>query len=191
MSQPTLLEASSEDSGKFGLQLARNGWELIYHRHFEVEENDVPREEGSDEEERWSLGLTFTRRLNTLRREAKHLQYMFAVTSTLGGANHLCNRPVQALMMAKKQEEVGLRFGSESIVIRSRVFQAVNYALMDDVKTANAMFRNAYRKAREHNDEGIVNFTKAVHGWLSKELVALAITDDNLSSSSGAAAQIE
>ena len=54
MSQPTLLEASSED-GKFGLNSLKP-WELIYHRHFEVEENDT-REEGSDEEERWSLGL--------------------------------------------------------------------------------------------------------------------------------------
>ena len=83
--------------------------------------------------------------------------------------------------MAKKQEEIGLRLNASSIIVRSRVFQAVNYAQMDDLKTANSLFRLAYLQATQTGDEGLVNFTSAVHAWLVKELamasVALANTE--------------
>ena len=176
-----LITDDSVEPGRCGAHLVkRRDWEAVYQVHYGLED-EVHEEENGVEGDKWNLGLSFTRRLNKLRKEAKHLQYMFAVTSTLGGANHLCNRPVQALLMAKKQEEVGLRLHASSIVIRSRVFQAVNYALMEDLKTANSLFRSAYRKAKEHNDEGIINFTKAVHGWLAKELAALALSSPQTS----------
>ena len=147
------------------------------------------RDESDDEEEgrneRWSLGLMFTRRLNTLRREAKHLQYMFAVTSTLGGANHLCNRPERALIMAKKQEEIGLKLNASNIIVRSRVFQAVNYAQMKDLKTANSLFRRAYRHAKQTGDETTINFTRAVHAWLVKDIAINASDSASLEVAEG------
>ena len=181
MSEETQVVApSSSLSAQRDAEMMRPSWLEVYQRRSEeVSESDE--EEEAVREKKWGLGLSFTRRLNTLRREAKHLQYMFAVTSTLGGANHLCNRPDRALIMAKKQEEIGLRLNASSIIVRSRVFQAVNYAQMNDLKTANSLFRLAYLQATQTGDEGIVNFTTAVHAWLVKELamasVALANTE--------------
>jgi hypothetical protein len=116
-----------------------------------------------------SLGEGFGRRLNTLSREAKHMQYLIAVTSTLGGANHLCNKPRRAMEMALRQEAVGIRLGATSIVIRSRVFQAVNLALLGRSKECRLMFRDCLRKAEASRDDGIIAFTKAVYGWLVRE----------------------
>ena len=127
--------------------------------------------EGADgcSEDKETLGEDFGRRLNTLSREARHMQYLIAVTSTLGGANHLCNKPERAMEMALRQEAVGIRLGATSIVIRSRVFQAVNLAMLGRSKECHLMFKDCLRKAEASRDDGIIAFTKAVYGWLLSE----------------------
>jgi hypothetical protein len=49
------------------------------------------------------INISFSSRLKTLERNAKHIQYLLACFSTLGGANHLCNRPAEALVLARQQ----------------------------------------------------------------------------------------
>ena len=120
-------------------------------------------------EDKQSLGEDFGRRLNTLSREARHMQYLIAVTSTLGGANHLCNKPERAMEMALRQEAVGIRLGGTSIVIRSRVFRAVNLAMLGRSEECRHMFQDCLRKAKASRDDGIIDFTKAVYGWLVRE----------------------
>ena len=116
-----------------------------------------------------SLGEDFSRRLNTLRREARHMQYLIAVTSTLGGANHLCNKPERAMEMALRQEAVGIKLGATSIVIRSRVFQAVNLAILGRRKESRLVFVDCLGKAEASRDDGVIAFTKAVYAWLLRE----------------------
>ena len=64
------------------------------------------------------MNRSFGRRLFLLERNAMHSQYLLACLSTLGGAHHLCNKPIQALQLAINQEAVGKRLGSTAIVIR-------------------------------------------------------------------------
>ena len=163
----------------------RCDWDKVY--SFSVADDDeevtdtagvvMNDDEGSTttQQKKLSLGMAFTRRLNTLRREARHLQYLFAVTSTLGGANHLCNQPIKALMYAKNQEYVGRRLNSTTMIVRSRVFQGVNFAILGDIKLANKTFRDCYRMAQESQDQGIIDFTLAVHSWLKKEIATAAL----------------
>lgn len=76
------------------------------------------------------FNLMFGDRLQALERRAMQHQYQLACLSTLGGAYHLCRRPQQAYVLAVRQEAVGRSLGSSVVVLRARVFQAVNhYAL--------------------------------------------------------------
>ena len=137
--------------------------------HLQVGDESDREDAESPCDNKLSLGEDFGRRLNTLSREARHMQYLIAVTSTLGGANHLCNKPERAMEMALRQEAVGIRLGATSIVIRSRVFQAVNLAMLGRSKECRLMFRDCLRKAEASRDDSIMAFTKAVYAWLVRE----------------------
>ena len=93
-----------------------------------------------------------------------------ACLSTLGGSNHLCNKPRAALTLARQQEVLGLRLGATELVIRARVFQAVNWATLGAVPLAFAILQQCEALARKERREDSVHFVRTMRWWLQKEL---------------------
>ena len=87
-------------------------------------------DEVNDDNKIFIINKYFGGCLSKLQREACYYQYQLAYLSTMGGAYFLCENPRVALVIAKKQEFVGSKLGASSIIMRSRVYQAVNYALL-------------------------------------------------------------
>jgi len=123
--------------------------------------------------DRAPMNTSYSGRLQRLLRDAKHAQYLLACLSTLGGANHLCNKPRQALALAKQQEAIGTRLGSTDIVLRARAFQAVNYALLGAEPLAHALFADTVKHARCAQRESTQTFVQGLWDWLNKDLNAM------------------
>lgn len=115
------------------------------------------------------IGYSFSGKLRRLQREYHWVQHQLAYLSTMGGANHLCNRPLVALEIARKQEQIGKRIGSTSLQIRAKVFQAVNYGLLGYKKTANKMFMNLLQEANDEGWPSLIKFIEASMIWLKME----------------------
>jgi len=112
----------------------------------------------------------FGGRLARLQRDAMTLQYHIAVLSTLGGAHHLCNKPDTALVLACQQEAVARRLGSSTLLLRSKVFQAVNLGLLGQRKQSRALFRRCEDMARASGWTDMASFVDASRQWLVVEL---------------------
>lgn len=119
---------------------------------------------------RMPMNLSWCLRLGRLERDAKHVQYLMACLSTLGGANYLCNKPHAALRLARQQELLGLRLGSEELVIRARVFQAVNHATLGDEALAFYLLDQCETMATQQEREQSLHFVVNMRRWLEKEL---------------------
>jgi hypothetical protein len=115
------------------------------------------------------------RNMRMLERRASHIQYLLAVLSTLGGANHLCNKPKQALQLALRQEALGHILGSTQVVLRARVFQAVNHALLGYPKKSARCFSLIRKAAEAEGWSGCLQFCLASENWLAGELATRAI----------------
>lgn len=120
--------------------------------------------------------LQMAYRLIHLQRQAKLYQYLFACISTLGGANHLCNRPQEALVLAERQCLVARMLGSKKLYIKSRVFIAVNYALLKKRKKSEKIFQECIFLSSQIQCNDTLHFIKAIKLWLLREL---AIEDMN------------
>ena len=114
--------------------------------------------------------MVYARRLNSVIRLARYISYQLACLSTLGGANHLCDKPKTALKIAMRQEFIGLAIGSTSIVIRSKVYQAVNYGLMKKANKSKKIFTECEEDALLQGWSSLIDFVKASKIWLQNEL---------------------
>lgn len=117
-------------------------------------------------EEKPHLDLDFSKRLLVLQKKGMEIQYQLACLSTLGGAYHLCNHPQTAFVIAIKQEMVGRLLGSHSIIIRSKVFQAVNLSLLGYPKASRRLFQACKRVAAANTWAGMESFVSASELWL-------------------------
>jgi hypothetical protein len=113
------------------------------------------------------LDLKWNHRLMFVEKKASIIQYQLACLSTLGGAYHLCNHPKTALKLAMQQEFVGRTLGSSSVVIRSQVFQAVNWTLLGKPKIGKRMFAQCRRASCEDSWTGMLSFVEASELWLA------------------------
>ena len=113
-----------------------------------------------------------SRNLRLLERKAHQIQYLLACLSTLGGAHHLCNKPQQALQLAIRQEYLGYTLGSTQVIVRARVFQAVNHALLGRVAYSRRYFQRILEsaEAEERWNSGLAAFVRASMMWLEMEL---------------------
>ena len=110
-------------------------------------------------------------------RRAALAQYTLACLSTLGGANHLCDRPAQALVLARRQEWVGKVLKNFGIIVKAQVYQAVNFALLGKQKQSLMMFRSieneilvdGMRGASTSTTESLLRFLNASEIWLANE----------------------
>lgn len=116
------------------------------------------------------MNRSFARRLNRLVWEAIEIHYNLACLSTLGGAHHLCNHPEAALVIALRQEMFARKLGSTSVMLRSKVFQAVNLGLLGKVKESAGMFRHCKQKALQEGWTEMSGFVEASRKWLEMEL---------------------
>jgi hypothetical protein len=111
------------------------------------------------------LNFSFAARLLYLEKQAIEIQYQLAYLSTLGGAYHLCNNPRKALTIAYEQEKVGHKLGSTAIIIRSKVFQAVNLGLLGEQNTCVRIFQNCKSMAVNCNWTDMLSFVTASEQW--------------------------
>jgi hypothetical protein len=115
------------------------------------------------------MNRSFTRRLNSLIFEAMDIQYNLACLSTLGGAYHLCNHPETALVIAVRQEMFAKKLGSTSVILRSKVFQAVNLGLLGKEKESASMFKYCLEQSAKEGWTDMSSFVEASRSWLSIE----------------------
>jgi hypothetical protein len=115
------------------------------------------------------MNRSFTRRLNSLIFEAMDIQYNLACLSTLGGAYHLCNYPETALMIAVRQEMFAKKLGSTSVMLRSKVFQAVNLGLLGKEKESVIMFKYCMEQSVKEGWTDMSSFVEASRSWLNIE----------------------
>jgi hypothetical protein len=93
---------------------------------------------------KFSFNFRFGSYLRKLEKEAIIIQYQLACLSTLGGAYHLCNKPQVALEISLRQEMIGRKLGSTLLIVRAKVFQAVNLRLLGRRRESDAVFRWCY-----------------------------------------------
>ena len=113
------------------------------------------------------INLEFSKKIRSLEMRGMVIQYQLACLSTLGGAYHLTNRPETAFIIAHKQEMVGRLLGSLSIVIRAKVFQAVNLSLLGYPKISRKVFAACKRAAKNNSWTGMLAFVEASEVWLA------------------------
>ena len=118
------------------------------------------------------MNKSFAERLLRLQYIAKQMQYQFAYFNTIGGAYHLCDQPEQALRIARQQEVLAYHFGSMSLLLRAKGFQAINVGLMGNYRQAFYRLKNLIRIASEKELIDIVNFLQAILLWLKHKRVA-------------------
>lgn len=119
------------------------------------------------------FNLRFGDRLRFLEKRAQHVQYQLACLSTLGGAYHLCNDPRAALVIARRQEVVGRALGAVSIVVRSRVFQAVNFAQLGKPGRSRRAFAQCKTLALRQScglSSSLLAFIEASEQWVVKNV---------------------
>lgn len=113
------------------------------------------------------FNFSFCSHLRKLEKEAIIIQYQLAYLSTLGGAYHLINKPLVALQIAKRQEYVGRRLGSTNLLIRAKVFQAVNLRILGDAAGSDFVFQQC-KQLLVTNPwlEDVVKFVEASERWV-------------------------
>lgn len=121
------------------------------------------------------IDFAFYNRLRKLEKIAIILQYQFAYLSTLGGAYHLCNQPKVALNIAKRQELLGHYLGSNQIIIRALVFQAINYRLLGFLHRSEKLFHRIRSDYKHSLSEESEKFVDACEGWARRNI---AITNN-------------
>lgn len=129
-----------------------------------------------------SIGRNWNGRLVTLQIKAMNLQYLIATLSTLGGAYHLCNNTMTALLIAQRSELVAQILGSSAHLLRSRTYQAVNLYLLGKVKTANALFKKCKQDATKQGNVDMVRFIEASETWVTssdKVIQQVGLIDNN------------
>jgi hypothetical protein len=110
--------------------------------------------------------MDFSWKLKLLERKGLAIQYQLACLSTLGGAYHLTNRPETAFMIAYRQELVGRLLGSMNVIIRAKVFQAVNLSLLGYQRKSKQVFATCKRLALDNSWAGMTPFVTASERWL-------------------------
>ncbi len=110
--------------------------------------------------------LRFASYLRKLQNEAHIIQYQLACLSTLGGAYHLCNKPMVALAISIRQEAIGRKLGSTMLIVRAKVFQAVNLKILGRDKESNAVFEVCYSILENNPWLQELSFVDASKLWL-------------------------
>lgn len=145
-----------------------NKWERIY----ELSEKFVVNSALFDDEEDQNhqpINLSFAIRLRNLHKQQLYLQYVLACLSTLGGAYHLTAKPKTALAIAQYQEAVGYRLGSYQIIIRAKVFQAVNLGILGHRRKSNLLFKSLKVLLIQYQaDETLISFVISSRDWLKR-----------------------
>lgn len=153
------------------MELEPKSWDWIYSHSDSIlslfnedEQSAINDEESNEPKHLDMIDYSFFAKLKTLQKNMIATQYQLACLSTLGGAYHLCNRPKVALALAQKQELVGKKAGSVSVIVRSKVFQAVNHRLLGHKHISKLLFDECFSLANSSIE--LTNFIQASKDWL-------------------------
>jgi hypothetical protein len=113
---------------------------------------------------------SWMKKLLRLQKTALMAQYQLAFLSTLGGAYHVCSQPKVAYQLACQQELVGRQIGSTSIVIRAKLFQYANLALLHSNRKAQQALKDA-RLLAYLFDKDMLPFCETIEKWVSSQLL--------------------
>lgn len=102
-------------------------------------------------------------RLIPLQKKAINTQYQLACLSTMGGAYHICNYPKQALALAIQQELIGRSMGATNIIVRAKLYQYVNLAMLGLNNKAKKTLKVA--KACAAGNDSLVEFCDVMEKW--------------------------
>ena len=114
--------------------------------------------------------IRFDHKLIRLQKIAQAIQFQLAVASTLGGAYHLCHRPLPALAWALKQERLGRQLGCTSIVLRAYVFKAINLGVLGFINISNRLMAWCLAQGRREEFKELRQFIEASDVWLKAKM---------------------
>lgn len=109
-----------------------------------------------------------------LQKKSIIVQHLLACFSTLGGAYHLCDHPYQAMVIARQTFFIGKYANDDSVMIRSRVFVAINAFLLGKKKQSKRIMNDCITTSRSRGWEHILSFCEASQGWLDRKEIAIA-----------------
>lgn len=144
-----------------------------------------------------SVNQHWTNCVYRIQKQASEFQYSFAYLSTLGGAHFLVSQDrhgeasiqstQRALIIAIKQEMLGKSLGSTSLIIRARVYQAVNWALLGSRKRSKRIFKECKKHAKQETWTNTLNFCESSEDWVNINVYGASLSLDspsNISDSS-------
>ena len=119
-----------------------------------------------------------------IQRDAAVFQYHFARLSTLGGANFLISQDrsgessvkciQNALMIAYEQELLGKTFNCTSLIIKAKVYQAVNWALLGYTKRSSKLFKICRSEAmKQSSSNNLIEFCESSENWLQINIITI------------------
>lgn len=97
-----------------------------------------------------------------------HMQ--LACLSTMGGAYSICKYPKEALQIAQKQEQVGIRSGSKQIQCHAKLYQFINLVFLGKRKAGLKMLEDAQKQADELESDSLRKHCDITENWLNNQL---------------------
>ena len=96
--------------------------------------------------------------------------YQLACLSTMGGAYSICQYPLEALRIAQRQEQVGLRVKSKQIQCHAKLYQYINLIFLGKKKAGLRMLQAAKLQAEELDGDSIRKHCDVTENWLNNEI---------------------
>jgi hypothetical protein len=92
----------------------------------------------------------------------------------MGGAYSLCRFPREALLIAQRQEQVGIRANSKQTQCHAKLYQYINLVFLGKKKEGLEMLQAAKQQAEELEGEGgsarVRKHCDVTENWLNNEL---------------------
>ena len=117
------------------------------------------------------LNRSWGDKLLYLQLKAVQMQYFLACYNTMGGAYHLCDQPIKALVISQRQEILARYIGSISLLLKAKAFQATNIGLIGNPKRAKKQLTNLISVARANNLDETERFLLANLSWMNQHLL--------------------
>jgi hypothetical protein len=88
----------------------------------------------------------------------------------MGGAYSICRYPKQALQIAKHQELVGIRIGSQQVQCHAKLYQYVNLMFMGKKRAGLRMLEAAKQQSELLESESVRKHCDVTENWLNNEI---------------------
>lgn len=97
--------------------------------------------------------------------------FQLACLSTMGGAYSICQYPRQALRIAQRQEQVGIRANSKPVQCHAKLYQYINLIFLGKKKAGLKMLQAAKVQAEElEGGDSLRKHCDITENWLNNEI---------------------